>query len=166
MTSPTTRRPFRVAIVTFALALATTLGASADVLTPLEEVGAPGGGGGIGGQYDEMLAGSGYESAEAQANAPTVAEVRSAQIAGSQEGPTTASSSFEDLSAVSSTDALAGSGYESAATVAQHPTQNAQSIDRIESTQTATGALAGGDADESADTSQAPQAQSPYASAF
>ena len=165
MIQATTRRTVRVAVVTVALALATTVGASADVLTPLEDTGGPGGGGGFGAQldetarsqdlhalsgggalaggYDALLAGSGYESAQAQASAPTVAETRSAQIAGGSP---------------SQDDVLAGSGYEQDDT-AFAQTANRRSIELSESKEPPKGVLAGG----TAPSARVPLAESEHA---
>lgn len=165
MTSQTIRRSLRVALVTSALALASTVGAAADVLTPLEDTGGPGGGSGFG-MYDDLLAGSGYESGAEQADAP-------AAVASGDGSTDAATASYEDVQArtndgavAGTDDPLAGSGYEQ-----DDPsftkTPNELSIERTESLNAADGRLAGGeDQDAAADTSQAPQATSPHVKMF
>ncbi len=138
-------RSLRILLVTFALLLVSTLAVSADALIPAVSTGGSGGGGAasvdetaftgiapaemptvgvataggdaVAGAYDELLAGSGYESPASQANAPTVAESRGAERV-------TTPPSQEDV--------LAGSGYEQEAiTVASAGGESADTLDEM-----------------------------------
>lgn len=91
MTHSSTYRSLRVALVAVALALATTIGAAADVLVPASDVGASGGGGGFAGQLDEsargqdlgaLTGGGGFASGDAPTqNELSVQRIESTQTA-------------------------------------------------------------------------------------
>jgi hypothetical protein len=136
-----TRRQLRVLLITLVLALASTMGLSptagaADVLIPRSDTGGAGGDtpSGAATSYDDLLAGSGYETA-----AITPTNDPSGEVA-------TTDTSIAD-SAVDETDrALALHDMTDGTTTAL--TQNELSIQLNESLYAKGGALAGGDNDE------------------